>query len=82
MVAVLVGLFLILVAPITIIDLIETVGKVSVSPHLSTTAVCMIYLNAALNMFVYAAFNTAFREAFHRIFVQSRTFIDRHSCLK
>ena len=40
MVAVLVGLFLILVAPITIIDLIETLGKVSVSPHLSTTAEC------------------------------------------
>lgn len=82
MVAVLVCLFLILVAPITIIDLIETLGKVSISPYLSTTAVCMIYLNAALNMFVYAAFNTAFREAFHRIFVQIRTFLDRHSCFK
>ena len=82
MVAVLVCLFLVLVAPITIIDLIETLGKVSVSSYLSTTAVCLIYLNAALNMFVYAAFNTAFREAFHRIFVQIRTFIDRHSCLK
>ena len=82
MVAVLVCLFLILVAPITVIDLIETVGKVSVSSYLSTTAVCMIYLNVALNMFVYAAFNTAFREAFHRIFVQIGTFLDRHSCLK
>ena len=82
MVAVLVCLFAILVAPITIIDLIETLGKVSVSPYLSTTAVCMIYLNAALNMFVYAAFNMSFREAFHRIFVQIRTFIDRNSCLK
>ena len=82
MVAVLVCLFVILVAPITIIDLIETLGKVSVSPYLSTSAVCMIYLNAALNMFVYAAFNTTFREAFQRIFVQIRMFIVRHSCLK
>ena len=82
MVAVLVCLFLILVAPITIIDLIETLGKFSVSPYLSTSAVCMIYLNAALNMFVYAAFNSTFREAFQRIFVQIRTFIVRHSCLK
>lgn len=82
MVAVLVCLFLFLVAPITIIDLIETLGKVSVSPYLSKTAVCMIYLNTALNMFVYAAFNTTFREAFHRIFVQTRTFIDQHSCFK
>ena len=82
MVAVLVCLFLILVAPITIIDLVETLGKFSVSPYLSSSAVCMIYLNAALNMFVYAAFNSTFREAFQRIFVQIRTFIDRHSCLK
>lgn len=82
MVAVLVCLFLVLVAPITIIDLIETLGKLSVSPYLSTTAVCMIYLNTALNMFVYAAFNTAFREAFRVIFVQIRTFIDQHSCFK
>ena len=82
MVAVLVCLFLILVAPITIIDLVETLGKFSVSPYLSTSAVCMIYLNAALNMFVYAAFNSTFREAFQRIFVQIRTFIVRHSCLK
>lgn len=82
MVAAVVGLFVILVAPITIIDLIETLGKVSVPHYLSTTAVCMIYLNAALNMFVYAAFNTAFRETFRRIFVQIRTFRDQYNCLK
>ena len=82
MVAVLVCLFVILVAPITIIDLVETLGKVSVQSYLSETAVCMIYLNAALNMFVYAAFNKAFREAFRRIFVQIKTFINPLCCLK
>ena len=82
MVVVLVCLFLILVAPITIIDLIETLGKVPVSPYLSESAVCMVYLNAALNMFVYAAFNKAFREAFRTIFVQIRTFVNQHSCFK
>ena len=82
MVAVLVCLFVILVAPITIIDLVETLGKVSVQSYLSETAVCMIYLNAALNMFVYAAFNKVFREAFRRIFVQIKTFISPLCCCK
>ncbi len=82
MVAMLVFLFLILVAPITIIDLIETLGEVSIPTYLTKTAVCMIYLNTALNMFVYAAFNKAFREAFYRIFEQIKTFIDSHCCFK
>ena len=82
MVAALVCMFVVLVAPITIIDLIETLGKVSVSPYVSITAVCMTYVNTALNMFVYAVFNTAFREAFYRIFVRIRTFLDQHSCFK
>ena len=79
MVAVLVCLFVLLVAPITIIDLIETLGKVVVPCYLSKIAVCMIYLNAAVNMFVFAAFNKTFREAFRRIFVQVRAFVC-HPC--
>lgn len=81
MVAVLVCLFLVLVAPITIIDVIETLGNLSVPPYLSKTAVCLIYLNSALNVFVYAAFNSAFREAFNRIFVQFKRLIDHFTCL-
>ena len=79
MVAVLVCLFVILVAPITIIDLIETLGKVVVPYYLSKFAVCMIYLNAAVDMFVFAAFNKTFREAFRGIFVQIRAFVC-HRC--
>ena len=79
MVDVLVCLFVLLVAPITIIDLIETLGKVVVPCYLSKIAVCMIYLNAAVNMFVFAAFNKIFREAFRGIFVQVRAFVC-HRC--
>ena len=79
MVAVLVCLFLILVAPITTIDVIETLGNLSVPPYLSKTAVCLIYLNTAVNVFVYATFNGAFREAFK--FVQFKEFIDQCPCL-
>ena len=77
MVAVLVCLFLVLVAPITIIDVIETLGNLKVPLFLSKTAVCMIYLNTSVNVFVYAAFNVAFREAFHGICVQCKAFVSR-----
>lgn len=81
MVAVLVCLFLILVAPITIIDVIETLGNLAVPSYLSKTAVCLIYFNTAVNVFVYAAFNGAFREAFKRMFVRFKEFIDQCPCL-
>ena len=68
MVAVLVCLFLFLVAPITIIDVIETLGNKFVPSYLSKSAVCLIYLSTVVNMFVYAAFNREFRDAFLRIF--------------
>lgn len=72
MVAVLVCLFLVFVAPITIIDVIETLGSKSVPSYLSKSAVCLIYLNTVVNMFVYAAFNREFRDAFLRIFTTCR----------
>ena len=81
MVAVLVCLFLILVAPITIIDVTETLGNLSVPSYLSKPAVCLIYLNTAVNVFVYAAFNGAFREAFKRMFVRLKEFLDQCPCL-
>ena len=67
MVAVLVCVFVVLVAPITIIDVIETFADLSVPSYLSKSAVCLIYLNTAANMFVYAALNREFRDAFYRI---------------
>ena len=76
MVAVLVCFFVVLVAPITIIDVIETFCDQSVPPYLSKSAVCLIYLNTSVNMFVYAAFNKEFRDAFYRIL---KVFLNRCS---
>ena len=70
MVAILVCLYLVLVAPISVIDIIETLTNISVPSYVSKTALILIYLNTAVNMFVYAAFNREFREAFIRIFVK------------
>ena len=61
MVITLVGLFIILVLPITIIDLMGTFGVSNVPPLVAKIAVCMIYTNANINVFVYAGFNGEFR---------------------
>lgn len=69
MVVILVGLFFVLVLPITIIDLIGAFGVSNVVPPLvAKIAVCMIYTNAAINVFVYAGFNGEFRRTFGEIF--------------
>ena len=72
MVAVLVCLFLVLVAPITFIDAIETLTDLMVPSSVFKIALLLIYSNTAVNMVVYAAFNREFREAFIRIFVKLR----------
>lgn len=72
MVIVLLGLFSILVLPITLIDLLGAVGQSSVPPIVAKIAVCMIYANATINVFVYAGFNREFRRAFGQIFQAGR----------
>ena len=73
MVIVLVALFIILVLPITLIDLLGAVGQSTVPPIVAKIAVCMIYTNATINVFVYAGFNREFRRAFGQIFQAGRT---------
>lgn len=68
MVTMLVSLFIILVLPITVIDLIGAFGVSNVPPIVAKIAVCMIYTNAAINVFVYAGFNGEFRRTFCEIF--------------
>ena len=68
MVITLVSLFVILVLPITIIDLVGVFGMSDVPPLVAKIAVCMIYTNATINVFVYAGFNGEFRRTFHEIF--------------
>ena len=68
MVITLVGLFIMLVLPITIIDLMGAFGMSNVPPLVAKIAVCMIYTNATINVFVYAGFNGEFRRTFCEIF--------------
>ena len=68
MVITLVGLFTILVLPITIIDLMGAFGVSNVPRLVAKIAVCIIYTNATINVFVYAGFNGEFRRTFCEIF--------------
>ena len=68
MIITLVGLFIILVLPNTVIDLIGAFGESHVPPLIAKIAVCMIYTNATINLFVYAGFNGEFRRTFCEIF--------------
>lgn len=72
MVIVLVGLFIVLVFPITLIDLLGAFGQSSVPPIVAKIAVCMIYTNATINVFVYAGFNGEFRRTFGQILQAGR----------
>lgn len=68
MVIILVGLFIILVLPITLIDLVSAfVAESGVPPFVAKIAVCMIYTNATVNVFVYAGFIGEFRRAFSQL---------------
>ena len=77
MVITLVGLFIILVLPITIIDLMGAFGVSNVPPLVAKTAVCMIYANATINVFVYAGFIGEFRRTFYEIFRAVRARVGR-----
>lgn len=72
MVVVLLGLFIMLVLPITIIDLIGVFGVSNMPSLIAKIAVCMIYTNATINVFVYAGFNREFRRTFGEIFKAGR----------
>lgn len=81
MVTILVGLFIILVLPITIIDLMGAFGVTSyVPPLVAKIAVCMIYTNATINVFVYAGFNGEFRRTFCEIFRAVRARVASFVC--
>ena len=68
MVITLVGLFTILVLPNTVIDLMSAFGESNVPPLVAKVAVCMIYANATINVFVYAGFNGELRRTFCEMF--------------
>ena len=77
-----VGFFIILVVPIVVIDLIEMVGGLRHPPPvLVKVAVCMIYTNHCVNVFVYAGCNRDYRRAFKKTLCTMGDFV-RHSIFR
>ncbi|XP_031555514.1 adenosine receptor A3-like [Actinia tenebrosa] len=73
MVTILIASFIILVTPISMIDLIQTFyPEVDIPPYVSKIAVGMIYLNSAINVFIYAGYNLEFRKTFYFMFRRTR----------
>ena len=68
LVGVLIGVFIVFVAPISIIDFLKSVSTVDVPSVVTKLAVCLIYSNLAVNVLVYAGYHSEFRRTFHRIF--------------
>ncbi|EDO42008.1 predicted protein [Nematostella vectensis] len=66
-VSVVVGLFIVLVLPIIIIDAVEILGGGRPPEGFVKGAVCLIYANNCVNVFVYAGFNQEYRQTFKRI---------------
>ena len=73
MILALIFFFIVLVAPITIIDLVSSFGVTNVPPIVAKIAVCMIYTNATINVFIYAGFNGEFRKAFFNLLREGKT---------
>ena len=74
------GFFIVLVAPIVIVDVIEMLGGPKAPGQFVKVAVCMIYANHCVNCFVYAGCNRDFRKAFRNILKPIRDCVCR--CLK
>lgn len=72
MIATLVFTCVILVAPISIIDLIQVASTVQAPETISQIAVAMIYLNNSANVFIYAGFNKEFRKTFMCMYSTAR----------
>lgn len=69
MIAVLLGVFIILVLPIILIDLVELWKAPFAPPAVVNLAICLIYANSAVNIFIYAGWNTEYRRTFRLVLV-------------
>lgn len=72
-----VGFFIILVVPIIVIDVVEMFGGPTAPAVVVKIAVCMIYTNHCVNVFVYAGCNRDYRRAFAKIFRKIREFFSK-----
>ena len=69
MIAVLLGVFIILVLPIILIDVVELWKTPFAPPAVVNLAICLIYSNSAVNIFIYAGWNTEYRRTFRLVLV-------------
>lgn len=74
-VAAVVGSFIVLVVPIMIVDIVEMLTDAVVPVPVVKTTVLMIYANHCVNVFVYAGFNSYFRNTFKKIVLKGIHFV-------
>ena len=77
MIAVLVGVFIVLVLPIILIDMIELWRGPSVPPAVINVTICMIYANSGINVFIYGGWNSEYRRTFRLVFASVWNFMRR-----
>lgn len=69
MVAMVIGFFVLCVVPIVVIDIAEIACGYPCAPQsLVTVAVCLSYMNPAVNIFAYATISSDYRKAYKRLF--------------
>ncbi|XP_078376720.1 adenosine receptor A2a-like [Oculina patagonica] len=69
MIAVLLGVFIILVLPIIVIDVVEMWKAPFAPPAVVNATVCLIYANSGVNVFIYAGWNTEYKRTFRLVLV-------------
>ena len=69
MIAVLLGVFIILVMPIILIDVVELWKAPFAPPAVVNLAICLIYANSGVNVFIYAGWNTEYKRTFRLVLV-------------
>ncbi|XP_020908498.1 octopamine receptor beta-2R [Exaiptasia diaphana] len=78
-VLIIVGLFVVLTVPITIIDLLGVFeANVNVPLVVIKIAVFMVYFNACINVFIYAGYNQEMRDTFKIMYLKTTLYLKRH----
>lgn len=75
MIAVLLGVFIILVLPIILIDVVELWKAPFAPPAVVNVAICLIYANSGVNIFIYAGWNTEYRRTFRLVLLRLWTLV-------
>lgn len=78
-VSLVVGLFILLIMPIVVIDIVEILGGPKVSLLVIRIAVGMAYANHFLNIFIYAGCSGEYKRAFAKILSRLRSYFTKNS---